>query len=114
MDLDLEKETQGPHKSMTFTEHLIVFEEIVLSARVASGARFGTLLGSILGAFAPHMIAESCLGSRLGALKSRSRALFVGPGGFQEPSKTPPRGPKAAKTAPRALQQAPGSMLGGF
>ena len=57
------------------------------------------------------MIAENCLGARLGALQSRSRALRFGLGGLQEPPKRPPRGLQAAKTAPRALQEAGGSIL---
>ena len=67
------------------------------------GLRFGSFL-------APK-IAETCLEIPLGAPKSRSKDLFFGPGGLQERSKRPPRGLQAAKTAPRALQEAGGSIL---
>ena len=60
------------------------------------------------------MIAENCLGTRLGAPKSELRALWFGPGGLQELSERPPRGLQAAKTTPRALQEASGSILEPF
>ena len=63
----------------------------------------GLRLGSLL---APK-IAETCLEIPLGAPKSRSKDLFFGPGGLQGRSKRPPRGLQPAKTAPRALQEAP-------
>ena len=56
-------------------------------------------------------MAETCLEIPLGTPKSRSRDVFFGPGGLQERSKRLPRGIQAAKTAPRALQEAPGSIL---
>ena len=64
-------------------------------------------------ALAPK-IAETCLEIPLGAPKSRSKDLFFGPGGLQERSKRPPRGLQAAKIAPRALQEALGSILEPF
>ena len=67
------------------------------------GLRFGSFL-------APK-IAETCLEIPLGAPKSRSKDLFFGPGGLQGRSKRPPRGLQPAKTAPRALQEASGSIL---
>ena len=54
--------------------------------------------------FLAFKTAETSLGIPFGALQSRSRVLFFGSGSLQEPSKTPPRGLQAAKTAPRALQ----------
>ena len=47
------------------------------------GLRFGSLLAA--------KMAENCLGIRLGAAKSRSRALLFGSGGLRELSKTSPR-----------------------
>ena len=70
------------------------------------GLRFGSLL-------APK-IAETSLEIPLGALKGRSKDLFFGPGGLQERSKRPPRGRQPAKTTPRALQGASGSILESF
>ena len=60
-------------------------------------------------ALAPK-IAETCLEIPLGAPKSLSKDLFPGPGGPQGRSKRFPRGLQAAKTAPRALQEASGSI----
>ena len=64
-------------------------------------------------ALAPK-IAETSLEIPLGALKGRSKDLFFGPGGLQERSKRLPRGPQPARTAPRALQEASGSILEPF
>ena len=97
------------------------FVILSFSARVAFGARFGTLQGSILDAVWPlrsAMLAPSWLPERS---KSAPRVLKRAPGGFQEAprgskkrSRRPPGDPQAAKTAPRALQEAPGSILEQF
>ena len=59
-------------------------------------------------------MAETCLGIPLGAAKSRSRLLLGAPRGVQERPKRLPRDLQAAKTTPRALQEAPGSILEPF
>ena len=64
-------------------------------------------------ALAPKIV-ETSLEIPLGAPKSRSKDLFFGPGGLQERSKRPPRGLQPARTAPRALQEASGSILEPF
>ena len=104
----------GRHKSMISRKRYCIFRDFAFFNPDSiwdpildpPGLRFGSFLGC--------KIAETSLGILLGALKSRSRALSSGLGGLQEPSKTPPRGLHAAKTAPRALQQAPGSILESF
>ena len=89
------------------------------SARVASGARFGTFLGSGFGAF----WRSRWLTIPLGAAKSRSRLLLFGPGstprGFQErpisPWKPPLSRPSlfnSSNTPPRGLQDASRASLG--
>ena len=75
---------------------------------------FWTHFGHHFGSSLAPMLAESCLGTRLGAPKSELRALWFGPGGLQELSERPPRGLQAAKTTPRALQEASGSILEPF
>ena len=66
------------------------------------------------GRFLAPKIAETCLEIPLGAPKSRSKDLLFGPGGIQGRSKRPPRGLQAARTAPRALKKASGSILEQF
>ena len=115
------QELPGPEKSMKSFVLCATFVILSFSAPVAFGARFGTLLGSILDAFWPlrsAMLAPSWLPE---SSKSAPRGLKRAPGGFPEAprgskkrSKRPLRDPQAAKTAPRALQEAPGSILEPF
>ena len=73
------------------------------------GLRFGSLLAV--------KTAETSLGIPLGALQSRSKALFSGSGGLQEPSKTPPRGlqvAKSSKSPPISSRIDSGVILGHF
>ena len=72
----------------------------------APGLRFGSLL-------APGLAETSLLGG-LGPSKGRFAITFFGSGGLQERSERLPRGLQAAKTAPRALQEASGSILEQF
>ena len=53
IDFDSQKATLGPQKQRIIQKKTILFAEITFSARVASGTRFGTLPGSVLGAFWP-------------------------------------------------------------
>ena len=71
---------------------------------------FGFFFGTHL---APKIV-ETSLQGPLGPAKSRFRLVLFGPEGFQERSKRPPRDLQAAKTAPRGLQEAPGSILEPF
>jgi len=115
------QELPGPEKSMKSFVLCATFVILSFSARVAFGARCGTLLGSILDAFWPlrsAMLAPSWLPE---SSKSAPRGLKRAPGGFPEAprgskkrSKRPLRDPQAAKTAPRALQEAPGSIFEPF
>ena len=74
------------------------------------GFPFGTLL-------APK-IAESCLEIALGAPKSRSRALWIGPGGLQERPRRPTggqnKGTVRATYSQEASKMGPGAILDRF
>ena len=63
------------------------------------GLRFGSLLAL--------KMAETSLGSPLGAAKSRSRGLFFGPRAVQERSKRSPRPLQEASMRPRRSKKAP-------
>ena len=74
------------------------------------GLTFGTLL-------APK-IAENCLEIPLGAPKSRSRALWIGPGGLQERPRRPTggqnKGTERATYSQEASKMGPGAILDRF
>ena len=76
----------------------MVFEEIKLSARVASGTRFGDLPGSVLGPCWP----SRCLQDHLKSAQDTPKTA-------QEASKTAPRAPKRP---PRRLQERPRGLPG--
>ena len=82
-----------------------MFRSALISV-VASLGRFGRVLAL--------KITETSLGIPLGRPESRSMDLFFGPGGLQERSKRLPQGLQVAKTAPRALQEASGSIVKPF
>ena len=98
-------------------EKTMVFEEIMFSARVASRARFWTLLASLLGAFWP----PRWLKPVLEFLLERPRAVqdtFFWLKNVLEIFQEPPRAdqdtffsaPEASKRPPRGLQEAKGRL----
>ena len=66
----------------------MLFEEIAFSARVAAGTRFGTLPGSVLGAFWPSRWLKPLLEILLERPRGDQEDFFW----VLEPSKSAPRG----------------------
>ena len=129
IDFDLQKAPPGPQKSRKSIEKAMVFEEFAFRARVASWARFWTLLGSVLGAFWPPRWLKPVLEFLLERPRAHQEYFFSAseasnsvPRGarrvkkgskkgpileaFLAPKRLPRGSPEASKSSPRAPQRA--------
>ena len=100
IDVDSQKVTLGPQKSMNYIGTTMLFEEITFSARVASWTRFWTLLASLSEAFWP----SRWLKPVLEFLLERPRAVQDYIFGTQERPKRRPRAPQEATERPPGCQ----------
>ena len=109
-----QKKSSGPQKSKKNLGKTMLFKEIA----IFSSDRFWTSIwdppGLRLGAHLAPRHAETDLPGALGPSKSRFQLCFFSSKSVQERSKRLLRDLQAAKRAPRALQEAPGSILEPF